>query len=168
MALTLHQIGAGTALRILTNTAAIYDKAAAHCAANKINEADMLAYRLAPDMFPLVRQCGIITRQAQLLGLLVDRELTSFGDSNETSFAELKARLARAEDFVKSLPADQVSAADDKPIVWNVGGQEAKFTGVSWVTNFILPNIWFHAATNYDILRNAGVQLGKRDFLGQL
>jgi hypothetical protein len=170
MAFTLHQVGVGTAQRVITNLIAISDKGAAHCAANKIAEADMLAYRLAPDMFPLAKQAANVSRQVYLLGLIVGREPPAAeAECKETSFAEVKARLGRALDFAGSLPADQIAASEDKQIVWTPApNYEMKFTGTSLVMNFMLPNIWFHATTAYDILRHAGVPLGKRDFLGQI
>jgi len=86
--------------------------------------------------------------------------------NTETSFAELGGRLTKAIDFVKSFKPAQIDGSEDKEITMKFASGERKFSGQSLLLNFCLPNFYFHATTAYDILRQSGVELGKRDFMG--
>jgi uncharacterized protein len=166
MAFALHQAALPPILQILTSISAVLDKAAKHCESRKIDPAVLLNYRLAPDMFPLARQVQVMTDQAKgMAARLAGLEVPSYPDT-ETSFAELKARIARTIDFVKSVDPRAIDAGVDRAITLKGGNTEFKFTGRDYLTSFVFPNFYFHATTAYDILRHCGVELGKRDFLG--
>jgi hypothetical protein len=154
-------------IRILESTAAIIDKAAAHCAARKIDPTLLAAYRLAPDMHPFSRQIQIMTDQAKGMGArLAGVEVPSYQDT-ETTFDELKTRLQKTADFLRGLKAEQFAGAADKPIVLKFGPREVTFaSGIEYATKSVFPNLYFHATTAYNILRSAGVEIGKRDYLG--
>ena len=85
--------------------------------------------------------------------------------NTETSFAELKARLAKTIDYCKTFTPAQIDGTEDKDITIKLGANERKFTGQGLLQNFILPNFYFHCTTAYDILRHCGVELSKRDFM---
>ena len=85
--------------------------------------------------------------------------------NTETSFAELKARLAKTIDFAKAFKPAQIDGTEDKDITLKLGTNERKFTGQALLLNFILPNFYFHCTTAYDLLRHCGVELAKRDFM---
>ena len=87
-------------------------------------------------------------------------------EGNETTIAELQARIAKAIDFVKSIKREQVDGKEGVEVVLKFPSGERKFTGQGYLLNFALPNFYFHATTAYDILRHCGVEVGKRDFLG--
>ena len=153
-------------IRMLEILSAILDKAAAHCEKRKIDPSVLTHYRLAPDMYALPRQVQIVTDQAKgMAARLSEMEVPSYADT-ESTFEELKARLAKTVDFVKSVPKTQIEGSEDRDIVLKIGGREMTFKGREYVFGFVLPNFYFHATTAYDILRHAGVELGKRDFLG--
>ena len=166
MSFAFHQAAVPPILQILAAISAILDKAAKHCESRKIDPAVLLNYRLAPDMFPLVRQVQVMTDQAKgMAARLAGLEVPAYADT-ETSFAELKARIAKTIDFVKSVAPAAIDAGFDREVTIKAGGNELKFSGSRYLTSFVFPNFYFHATTAYDILRHCGVEIGKRDFLG--
>ena len=168
MAISMHQVAVPPIVQILGSISAVLDKAAAHCEARKIDPAVLLSFRLYPDMFPLSRQVQIMTDQAKgMAARLAGVEVPSYPDA-ETSIADLKARIARTIDFVKSLTPQQFEGSEDRDITIKAGALELKFKGRQYLTGFVFPNFYFHATTTYDILRHCGVELGKRDFLGSI
>jgi len=150
----------------LKNLSEILSKAEQHAAARRIDPAVLLGARLFPDMFPLTRQVqiacdtakGCAARQA---GLEVPRH-----EDNETAFAELQQRIAKVIAFIESVPPETVDGSEDRHIALMLRGQEVRFSGLQYLTGFVLPNFYFHVATAYGILRHNGVELGKRDYLG--
>ena len=166
MSLSMHQASVPALLQILDSLSAVIDKAAAHCEARKIDPATLMGYRLAPDMFAFARQIQVATDNAKgIAARLAGVEIPKLAD-DETTFDELKARLAKVADFISSLPAAQFEGAETRAIMLKLGGTETHFTGANYLFGFGLPNFYFHASTAYDILRHAGVPVGKRDFLG--
>jgi uncharacterized protein len=165
MPLTLYDAAFPPVAKMLNTLSVILDKAAAHCEARKIDPAVLVGYRLAPDMFPLSRQIQSVSDQAKgMAARLAGLEVPGYPDT-ETTIDELKARLAKTADFLGSVTPGQVEGAEDREIVLKLRN-ELRFNGRDYVFGFVLPNFYFHAATAYDILRHAGVELGKRDFLG--
>ena len=166
MALSTFDASVPVLIRALGNLGAILDKAAASAEARKIDPAVLIAARLAPDMFPLSRQVQIASDTAKRgAAMLAGVEVPSWPDT-ESSFAELKARVAKTVAFLETLKSDQFNGAEARTIALNVGGGEIKLSGAAYLFNFVLPNLFFHVATAYAILRQNGVDLGKRDFLG--
>jgi len=162
----MYQASVPVFLRMLANLTNVLDKAMAHVAAHKIEPAALLNARLYPDMFPLVRQVQLAcdfakNTSARLAGV----ELPKFDDT-ETSFKELKARIARAVEFLKTLKPAQIDGTEEKEITYLIGGQPTTFKGQQYLFNSGLANFYFHVTTAYAILRHNGVELGKRDFLG--
>jgi uncharacterized protein len=165
MTLSIYDAAFPPVMRMLGSLSAILDKAAEHCAARKIDPAVLLNYRIAPDMFPLARQVQVVTDHAKgMAARLGGVEVPGFEDT-ETTFEELKARLAKTLDFVGSITPAQVAGAEDREIVLKLR-TEMRFNGRDYTFGFMLPNFYFHATTAYDILRHAGVDIGKRDFMG--
>ncbi len=144
----------------------ILKKGADHAATLKLPEEVLLNYRLFPDMFPLTRQVQIATDQltrgaARLAGM----DLPSFPDV-ETSFAQLIERANKSNAYVQAASAEAMDKRTDTMINIPVGGgQEMPMTCMQYLTSFVFPNLYFHSATAYNILRHNGVILGKRDFL---
>jgi hypothetical protein len=168
MSFSMYQAAVPPVLQILGSISTILDKAAAHCAARKIDPAALLTFRLSPDMFPLSRQVQIMTDQAKgMAARLAGVEVPSYADT-EATFDDLKARVAKVTAYVKGFTPAQIDGSEDKPIVIKAGGNELKFTGRQYLTGFVFPNFYFHATTTYNILRHCGVELGKRDFLGAI
>jgi len=168
MTLNMHQASIPLMLQMFGSISAVLDKAAAHCEERKIDPAVLVGYRLAPDMIPLSGQIQIMTDQAKgCVARLAGIDIPSYADTEKT-FDELKARIAKTADFVKSVKPDQIVGSEDREVVLKIGGNELKLKGSQYFFHFFLPNFYFHATTAYDILRHAGVQIGKRDFIGSI
>jgi len=153
----------------LNALSAVLDKAEAFVAAKKIDPTQFLHSRLAPDMFDFTRQVQVVSDQARRgAARLAGVEPPSYED-NETSFAELKARLAKTLAYLKSLDAKAIDAAADRDITIPIGGgNTGRMKGSDYLNHYLLPNYYFHLTTAYDLARHAGVQIGKRDFLGAI
>jgi hypothetical protein len=163
----MYSVAVPTLVQILGSLVTVIDKAAAHAAARKIDPAVLMGYRLAPDMFAFSRQIQIATDQAKgCVARLAGVAVPSYPDT-ETNLEELKARVVRTIDFIQSFTADQIDGSEERAISFKAGAAEMNFTGERYVAHWVFPNFLFHATTAYDILRHAGVELGKRDFIGK-
>ena len=165
MSFSLYDASAPVYLNMLRNLVAILDKAAAHAQANGGDIATYLDARLAPDMHPLSRQIQMVSDGAKGgVARLAGVEAPSMPDT-ETTFAELKERLAKTIAYVESLKPEQIAGREEETIELKFPGQTMTFTGASFLTTFSMPNFMFHVTTAYAILRAQGVPLGKMDFL---
>jgi hypothetical protein len=168
MALSMFDASVPSMLRQLAALDAILDKAAAHAAARKIDPAVLLATRLFPDMFALTRQVQLTCDFAKnTVARLAGQEPPKWPDE-ETSFEQLRARIAKTADFVRGFSAVQLEGAESRDVTLPMGGKPTTFKGGQFLFNFALPNFYFHATTAYAILRHCGVEVGKRDFVGQI
>ena len=167
MPLTISSVGTQSFLQTLGALSKILDKAAAHCAEKKIDEAVLLQTRLTPNMFPFVKQVQITCDFAKnTLGRLTG-EPPKFPDEEKT-LDDLKARIAKTIDYVNGFTPAQVDATEEKDVTFPIGPQNTMtLKGAQYLIGFALPNFYFHATTAYDILRQVGVEIGKRDFLGR-
>lgn len=166
MPVTTSIVLKGASAQMLGCLASILKKGADHAAHTKIPEEVFLNARLFPDMFPLSRQVQIAADQiargtARLAGL----DIPSTPDT-ETSFAQLIERVRKADAYCQAASSDAIDQRTETVISVPVGaGQEMQLTCGQFLLGMTLPNLYFHAATAYDILRHNGVALGKRDFL---
>jgi hypothetical protein len=166
MNISMYQASAPRFANILTNLSTILDKGQAHAEARKIDPAVLLGCRLFPDMFPLTRQVQIASDTAKgAVARLAGAEIPKYEDIEQT-FAELKARIAKTIEFVRSFKPAQLDGSEDREIVLKLGGREVKFTGMQYLLGHASPNFYFHVVTAYDILRHSGVEVGKRDYIG--
>ena len=167
MAISMYQCSVPVFVQFLTSLSAVLDKAAAYAEAKKVEPSVLLNTRLAPDMFPLVRQVRAATDHAvSACGRLAGVDMPSFANT-EASIPELKERIAKTIDFLKGLKPAQIDGSEGKEIKITVpSGAVREFTGQSLLLNNSLPNFYFHCTTAYDILRHCGIELGKRDFMG--
>jgi hypothetical protein len=166
MSLSMYQASAPVFLQGLRNLSAILTKAAAEAPERGLEPAALLEKRLAPDMFPLVRQVQIASDHAKgATARLAGLEIPKFEDT-EASFDELQLRLSRVRDFVQSVNADQIDGSEERAIILRIGGQDMTFQGQTYLLRFALPNFYFHLTTAYAILRQNGIGIGKRDFIG--
>jgi uncharacterized protein len=165
--MSIHAASVPVFVHILNALSGCLAKAEAHADARKIAHDVMLGLRLAPDMFDLKRQVQIASDFAKnTAGRLAGVELPRFPDE-ETSFAELQARIAKTIAFVEALPASAFEGAETRNISFAIGGKPMAMEGAAYLHHFGLPNFFFHATTAYAILRANGVELGKRDFMGK-
>jgi len=168
MNLSMYQACTPVFTRALTNLSAIFDKAEAHATTKKIDQSVFMAARLAPDMLALPRQVQIASDTARrTVARLSGQEAPPLED-NEASFADLKARIAKTIDYMKTVSASQIDGSEERSIAMKVGGNDIKFTGRDYLLGFAMPNFFFHVTTAYNILRHNGVEIGKMDFLGRV
>jgi hypothetical protein len=150
----------------LTALEAVLGKAEAHCAEKAIEPAALLAFRLYPDMLNFTRQVQLACDfGARSVARLAGDEVPSFPDT-ETDFAGLKARTGKARGYIEGFGPERFEGAAGRTITLKLRSGEISMNGHDYLTRFALPNVYFHAATAYDILRHNGVVLGKADFLG--
>ena len=164
---SMHAVSAPVFVRNLNNLASMLAKAEQQAKAKGYDPAVLLSARLAPDMFPLLRQVQIACdfgkgTMARLAGV----ENPKFEDS-ETSFADLKARIAKTLARIASIKEADFAGAEDRDITIQIPSQTLQFKGLPYFTGYAIPNFHFHMTTAYAILRHNGVELGKRDYIGQ-
>jgi len=167
MPVSMYTVSIPVFIQHLNGLSTVLEKAGAWAAARKVNETDLLNMRLSPDMFNLARQVRAATDHAvNAAGRLAGKDILKFAN-DETTIAQLKDRIAKTIDYLKSIKQDEVDGTETKEIsVTFPSGQTRQFTGQSLLLGNSLPNFYFHATTAYDIIRQCGVEIGKRDFMG--
>jgi hypothetical protein len=167
MAVSMYSVSVPVFMQHLNGLSGVLDKAAAWAAARKINEADLLHMKLSPDMFNLARQIRAATDHATACAaMLAGKETPKLG-GEETTVAQFKERIAKAIAFLKDIKQSEVDGSENKEIKFTQpNGQVRDFTGMGLLLGRSLPNFYFHATTAYDIVRQCGVEIGKRDFMG--
>ncbi|MBR1300799.1 DUF1993 family protein [Bradyrhizobium sp. AUGA SZCCT0042] len=167
MTISLCETSVDVFVPYLGNLSVLLDHASAYAKAKNIDPAILLNLRLYPNMYNLTRQVGEANRHAVVAcALLAGREPHVFPEA-EPDIAELQSRIAAAIAFVQGLPRAEIDGAADKEVVFTFrSGATRKFTGRSLLLTFSVPQFFFHVTTAYDILRHAGVDLAKKDFLG--
>ena len=169
MTLSMHAASAPLFLRSLNNMLAWLDKAEAHAKARNFDPDNFLAARLAPDMFPLSRQIQVATDTAKnCVARLSGTEPPKWAD-DESTLNELRGRLEKAIDYVQSIVQSDIDGSEARTVEMPAGPDNTiTFTGQDFLTGFSIPNFYFHVSMAYALLRQAGVELGKMDFLGPL
>jgi uncharacterized protein len=154
-------------LQILGSLTGLLTKAEAHCKAKNIQPDVLLGARLYPDMLPLSRQVQLVCDFAgKSCARLAHIDVPTTPDTEKT-FDELKQRLAKTIDYVKTFKPAQFEGADGRDVSFPVGPTNTMtLKGQQFLNNYAFPNFYFHAATAHGILRHNGVEIGKRDFLG--
>mgnify|MGYP001254072843 CR=1 FL=1 len=166
MPISMYQASAPVFTRMLNNLAAILEKAAAHCAEKGIDPAALINYRFYPDMYPFSRQIQIAADAAKN-GIANLAGTEPFQSENvEQTFPELIERVRKTIDFVNGFKAEQIDGSEEKDIVLKRGETTLHYKGQEYLLNRVLPNFFFHITTAYDILRHNGVELGKKDYIG--
>ena len=164
----MYQASAPRFANTLKNLSAILEKAQAHCETRKIDPLAITSSRLFPDMFPFNRQIYIATDTAKgAVSRLAGVEIPKYDDVEQT-FPELRARIARTVDFLMSVPAAKFEGAAERDVTMKAGGKDMVWKGEQYLFGHAYPNFYFHSATAYNILRHNGIEIGKRDFLGQI
>jgi uncharacterized protein len=165
MTTTVSYLLKSSAAQSLGALKGLLTKGAAYAGATKCDEAAILAQRLYPDMFALPRQVQIACdTAARGAARLAELDMPSFPDTEQT-FAELIARCDRALAYINSIDDAKIDATSKKTMQIPMGQATMPMTGEQYLQSFILPNLHFHAAIAYALLRTQGVQIGKRDYL---
>jgi uncharacterized protein len=167
MTISMYQASVPALMRSIDNLVVILEKGAADAEARKIDPTVLINSRLYPDMLPLSKQVQIVSDvsrrgAARLAGI----EAPAMADT-ETTFAELIERLKNTNAFLTTLTPAQIDGSETKMIALPVGKETINFEGLPYLLSFVLPNVYFHGTTTYNILRHSGVKLGKIDFLGK-
>lgn len=166
MTISMYQASVPRLVNILTNLNAILDKAQAHVDAKKLDPLALTEFRLFPDMLSMRRQVQIAADTAKgVVARLAGVEIPTYED-NEVSIADLKARVAKTIAFVQGFSPAQIDGTEDKVITTKRGDKETHYTGMQFLLGHAIPNVYFHVTTAYSILRHNGVEIGKRDYLG--
>ncbi|MEO0540769.1 MAG: DUF1993 domain-containing protein [Cyanobacteria bacterium P01_A01_bin.105] len=166
MPLSTYQTTVPPLIRALDNLIGILTKGAAYAETKNIDHSVLLSTRLFPDMFPLSRQVQIAADVAKRgTARLAEVEPPSAPDE-ETTFEELIDRLKKTIEYLETFTSEQLDGAEEKTISLPVRGETMTFDGYRFLFGFVLPNVYFHVTTAYDILRHCGVEIGKADYLG--
>jgi len=162
----MYQASVPRFANILSNLSSILDKAQAHIDARKIDPATLTTYRLFPDMLPFTKQVQIACDTAKGAVARLAGIENPVHEDNEKTLPELKARIAKTLAFIQSVSPAQIDGTEDKDIVIRRGETETHYKGMQFLLGSAIPNIYFHVTTAYNILRHNGVEIGKRDYLG--
>ena len=166
MTLSMYQAAVPPLIHSLSNLVGILEKGAAYAEAKQIDPTVLTGTRLYPDMFPLSKQVQIASDVARRgMARLAGVEAPTMADT-ETTFPELITRLQTTIAYLQTFTPDQIDGTETKSISLPVGEETLTFEGQTFLLYFVLPNVYFHVTTAYDILRHCGVEVGKRDYLG--
>lgn len=169
MSTSLYDLSVANYLQTVSAVAACLDKGLAHCTSSKTDPGGMVDCRLAEDMLPLRFQ--IVSVAHHSLGAIEGVKAGVFsppGKSDPLDYGGLQKLLADTAEGLRRLSREEVDALAGRDVTFQIGDRKVPFTAENFLLSFSLPNFYFHATTAYDILRNKGVPLGKRDFLGKL
>jgi len=151
---------------MLSNLSHILDKGAAHAEAKKFDPANLLAFRLAPDMLPFTKQVQIACDAAKIGAARIAGMEWPKWEDNEASFDDLKARIQKTLDFLATIPPEKLDGTEEKELQIPIGREKTRTMKAQDYLRFhAVPNMFFHVTTAYAILRHNGVELGKPDYL---
>ena len=163
----MYDASVPTVTRAMRNLIHVLEKGAAHAEAKKIEPSVLIGSRLYPDMFPLVKQVQIVSDVSKIgTSRLAQVEPPKYED-DEASFADLIARLRKTIAYLETLKPEQFDDGS-RMVTFPTQTDPRTWPGSRYLYTRVLPNVFFHCATTYDILRHNGVELGKADFLGSL
>ena len=165
MSISMYSASVPVFVRNLNNLLAWLDKAQAHAEARKFDPANYLGLRLAPDMLPFVKQIQIASDTAKgCVARLAGVEIPKWDDT-EATLDDLRARIRRTLEYVQGFGAERLAGSEERAITLTLRSGELQFSGQRYLEHWALPNFYFHVTTAYALLRQAGVELGKSDYL---
>jgi hypothetical protein len=154
-------------IKILKNFSSILDKADAFASAKKFDASILINDRLAPDMFNLIRQVQIACDTAKLGAARLAGQTAPVNDDGEKTLSDLKDRIKQTVTYLETFAPGDFMGAEERHITqprW-----EGKYLlGKDYLLQHAIPNIYFHVTAAYAILRHNGVEIGKKDYLGEL
>lgn len=167
MTISMFSASVPVFIRMLGNLAACLDKAEAHAAARKFDGNVLVASRLAPDMLPLAKQVQIACDAAKFGAARLAGEAAPSYEDNEATLAELKARIDKTVTWLQRFGPAQIDGSEERDVQVPMRNRDPlKLKGQAYLTDFVLPNFYFHISIAYALLRHNGVDLGKADYLG--
>lgn len=166
MSISMYDLSVPVFTKMIPALGHLLSKAEADAGARRIDPGVFLRARLAPDMHDFTRQVQMCTDHVKgSLSRLAGIETPSWPD-DESSFAELHARLEKTLKYAEGFEREQLEGSETRKIELRFPQATFSFEGFEYLSGFVLPNFYFHMTTAYDILRHNGVQIGKRDFFG--
>ena len=167
MAISMYHASVPVFLQLLGGLKGVIEKGEAYSTEHKVDGAVMLNWRLTPDMFTLARQVRQASEHAFGAGRAAGVQVPNL-PAIDNSWAEMKSRIDKTIDFLKGLKADQLDGRENAEVTLTQGGQERKLRAQNYLYHLAMPNFYFHTTTAYNILRSLGIEIGKRDFMGQM
>jgi hypothetical protein len=167
MPLSMHAVSVPIFVRMLNSMLAWLDKAEAHAKAKSFDPNNFVGLRLAPDMHPFARQIQIASDACKgCVARLAGVEPPKWADDEKT-LDDLRARIRKTIDYANSVPAAKFDGSETREIaIPRPDGSALRMQGDAFLKGFSLPNFFFHVTMTYALLRQGGVELGKRDYLG--
>ena len=168
MSISVYDQSIGRMSHMLTNLDTIVTKAEAYAEENNIEPTVLLRARLYPTMRDFIFQIQVATDMAKgCAARLAGVEVPQWSDDEET-FMDVHARIGKSLDFLSGFRPEQFEGSETRELELKLGSHTVNFTGQSYLLGFALPNFYFHMTTAYNLLRHNGLDLGKRDFLGDI
>lgn len=169
MTTTLYDLSVGSFIQSVEAVSGVMAKGRAFAQANDIDLDEIVTTRLRDDMLPFRFQIQSVQHHTTgSIDAIMSGKSSPPTKSDPQDYAALEAMIGEAAEQLKAVDKDALNEKSGQPVVFSMPGIELPFTAEDWVLSFSLPNLYFHAATAYDILRIRGVELSKRDFLGAL
>jgi len=166
MSISMYQASVPVFDKLLGALSAILAKASSWAETRKIDQSVLIGARLAPDMFALSRQVQIACDFAKGAGArLAGLEPPKYED-NETTFADLRARIDKTRKFLATLSAAQIDGSEERVIKLKIAGKDIEMKGLEYLLYTAMPNFYFHYTSAYAILRHNGLDLAKKEYLG--
>jgi uncharacterized protein len=163
----LYDVSIAPLERNLQNLKHILQQGELYAEQKKVAPEVLLNSRLSVDMYPLTNQIQLVSDMSKGAGArLAGLAIPQYAD-DETSFEMLYARIDKTLAFLSQIQPDQLAGAESKQVVLTIRKAELSFTGLDYLEKWVMPNVYFHSTTAYNILRHLGVPLGKTDYLGQ-
>ena len=169
MAISLYDISVPTYLQLLGGITGVLEKGAEYAGGNDLDMAEIVETRLRPDMLPFRFQVIAVSHHSRgAIKGLREGVFTPPPSMPDLDYAGLQGLVKDAATELQTVSREEIDALEGNAMKFKMGDIEIPFTAENFILSFSLPNFYFHATTTYDILRMAGVSLGKMDFLGEM
>jgi hypothetical protein len=163
----MYSLAVTQANKMLANTLGIMQKAEEFAASKKIDVNVFVQDRLAMDQLPFVKQIQIASDSAKFMAARLSATEPPKFEDNETTWPELKTRIQKTIDFIKTCKAEKFQGWEERRVP--IGFMPGKYViGAEYLHEMAMPNLYFHITTAYSILRHRGVPVGKMDYLGNI
>jgi hypothetical protein len=168
MSLSMHEVCLPPLRQTLDSLSTVLGMASVHFAENGVDESEFLGTRLAPDMFTFAQQVHAATDHARrVVALLADVEMPEYA-TDEKSIVALQDRIDRTLAFIESVDTAAIDAGERRALAVGNRVGVLNVDGWEYTLRVAFPHFFFHATTAYDLIRQAGVEVGKRHFLGSV
>lgn len=168
MSISVYDQSIARMTHMLKNLDSIVSKAETYAEDKNIEPSALLRARLFPNMYDFIFQVQVATDLSKgCAARLSGTEVPKWSDDEET-FADVHTRIKKALEFMATVRPEQVEGSETKELEVKLGSHIVNFTGQSYLLGFVLPNFYFHVTTAYNLMRHNGLELGKRDFVGDI